>query len=479
MKIYRKNYYEIIFLVLLCFTTIAYPQKLKWKTENGWALRETSKGSEKYEKYFSLGVWGIPNYYHKVDNVTKDNSVVFLTEKTHFNTFVIQPGMDLHDYLDNVTLFTGMNSIPWAFDGVIDNYDKMRKVLNLPESTKIDRIDNTLAYIYNVNKNRDFIWSTIDEPADGSDGWSWNPSFTNTLYQRTKNITNNNLVFLNLTGSLRGNIHFFDKMHPIESTPDPLVFRDASLSNCKNRPEFYKCKFDGTPRFYCSGDGTKYFEREDSRQLSNYYYNTFYLAKDYKNSCDIIGIDAYDEFYTDPKTVGLAISALKAGAGNKPVWIYFDGNGYFRNKNDDTPTIIKNIKCQIYTAIINGATGVLFWNDLQKSTEVYNETKMLADTLKLYDDIIKADDITTNLNTDPLHWEANYNLDIQYVVKQKSNGKQYIIAVNRSSSVKTLDVNGFQVKSLQPFEVFISPGIPENNQNVSLLSNGTNFVDCF
>jgi len=476
----KKKHYEFIFLVLLCFTTTVYPQKLKWKTENGWALRETSQGSEKYEKYFSLGVWGIPNYYYSVNNTTKEDPEVFQREKSHFNSYIIQSGFDSYDYFDNVTLFAGINSIFWEFRPPKDTTDFMFKYTHMQNTLLLqdymikNKINNAINGVFDINKNRDFIWSTIDEPADGSDGWSWTPKITEIIYQSIKTKTSDNLVFLNLTGSLRGNIHFFDKMHSIESTPDPLVFRDASLSNCPNKVEFFKCKFDSTPRFYCKGDTI--CERPDSKQISNYYYNTFNLAKDYKSSCDIIGVDAYDEFYTDPKTVGLAISALKAGAGNKPVWIYFDGNGYFRN-GEKTPTVVKNIKCQIYTAIINGATGVLFWNDLKKGSEVYNETKMLADTLKMYDDIIKADDVLTNLDTDISQWEDNYNLDIQYVIKQKSNGRQYIIAVNRSSSIRTLEVSGFPVKSLQPFEVFISPSVPKNKQIVSLFSSGKNFVD--
>jgi len=72
-----------------------------------------------------------------------------------------------------------------------------------------------------------------------------------------------------------------------------------------------------------------------------------------------------------------------------PLWIYFDGNGYARPASVTPEAYLKSVECQIYTAIVHGATGILFWNDWAKTPEVYEQLLPILAKLNQRLDVVK------------------------------------------------------------------------------------------
>lgn len=56
-----KSIMLICFLELYLISNFLYAQDSKWIIQDGWVLKKTSQQNE-YEKFFAIGLWGIPGY---------------------------------------------------------------------------------------------------------------------------------------------------------------------------------------------------------------------------------------------------------------------------------------------------------------------------------------------------------------------------------------------------------------------------------
>jgi len=170
-------------------------------------------------------------------------------------------------------------------------------------------------------------------------------------------------------------------------------------------------------------------------------------AAGFKNSGDVFGINAFRDFVAYPILSGITVDAIKAGINpNIPVWLYFDGNGYAKSPKVSTEDYVKNVKCQMYTSIVHGATGILFWNDRSKKPEVFDA---IAPVVKEMKDNVKIFVLKTV--------ETKADNDLHYVIKQKDSKHKYIIATNTSlTNTLPINVKGVNKKSLKPLEVYVA-----------------------
>lgn len=172
-----------------------------------------------------------------------------------------------------------------------------------------------------------------------------------------------------------------------------------------------KCKFpllgfyeayDGTP-VYQFTNGEYSYNKYDRETLINIWKeNIRIISEDYKGNGDVFGINAFLDFYAYPILAGITVDALRTGLGGSkvPIWLYFDGNGYAKPSNLTPSDYLKIVKCQIYTAIIHGATGVLFWNDWSKTPEVFDELVPIMEELNNNLAIIKLNTLETMVDGD-------------------------------------------------------------------------------
>ncbi|MFV0605688.1 MAG: hypothetical protein ACK5NK_07600, partial [Niabella sp.] len=105
---------------------------------------------------------------------------------------------------------------------------------------------------------------------------------------------------------------------------------------------------------------------------------------------------------------------------------------------------VNNVKCQIYTSIIHGATGILFWNEWKKSPEVFDTLQTVLKELRKNLDIIYLNTV-----------ESKQIGDIHLMIKKGANSVNYIIATNTNIH-KLAQLNYGKIKiELSPLEVYI------------------------
>jgi hypothetical protein len=186
------------------------------------------------------------------------------------------------------------------------------------------------------------------------------------------------------------------------------------------------------------------YDRDSLKRI--WFENLKILAEDYQANGDVFGINAFRDYYALPELAGLTVDALKAGLGDDvPLWIYFDGNGYAKPASVIPSDYLLNVKCQIYTAIIHGATGVLFWNDWSKTPEVFDHLLPVMEELK---------NNLPMITLDVVERVADGN---KHMVIKGGGNKKYVIATNSSKTeVVTIDLPNGNTLSLKPLEVYFS-----------------------
>lgn len=160
-----------------------------------------------------------------------------------------------------------------------------------------------------------------------------------------------------------------------------------------------------------------------------------------------MGCSAFRDYFAYPVLSGITVDALREGlCPNTPIWIYFDGNGYTKPANMAPEEYIQIVKCQIYTSLIHGATGILFWNDWSKTPEVFD---VLLPMLGELNDNLPV------ITLETMDKKVDNNLHI--LIKEDKNGGKHIIATNTSKTDKIkIDIPGVDKEELEPLEVYIS-----------------------
>jgi len=456
----------IILLLALCFgLNNAHAQQSSWKTDNeGWVLRK-EPGQNKYKRFFAVGIWNIPGY-HKQAMDTKEGDFrsigqKYLNKTDLYNIVFTIPGKnkDAHNRIEigcSMPFFYALKEYQEKLpvhkeDNPYRQYvDRRYMQKHCNDQSFIDALDKTINDLIQKHGDVEHIWAPIDEIVQGGSGasWTWYPEIGQKIKERIKQEEPNTLIYTDLLGVARGNYYLFEKryMKTHKSMPDNLppfdvLGPDAKIMESHPTLGFFQ-SYNGKPVYE---NGTANYANFDLPTLKDVFYNNLKIcAKDYKKCGDVFGLNAFMDCNAYPVLAGIAVDGIKAGVGeNTPVWLYFDGNGYAQPSNEGTEAFVKNLKCQMYTSIIHGATGIMFWNDRSKPVDVFNSLET----------VVK--EITNNIPIFILKTEKKQiDNDLHYMIKTDGS-KRYLIASNTNKKVSVpLHVGNYD-KILKPLEVII------------------------
>ncbi|WP_321438920.1 hypothetical protein [uncultured Bacteroides sp.] len=468
MNNHNLIYTTLALLVAFCFhTSGSFSQQSAWKlNQDGWVLRK-APGSTKYKKFFAIGLWNMPGYTinsMEEDPVTyRKKAKLYLDKTPLYNMVYMTPGnkKDLHKRVEITgsikfpeTLKKYLDKIQGINQGVDSDYARRQYIKSHINDKEFENaLDSTISHLITLNGPVDHIWAPIDEIVNGGagSGWCWHSVVGKKINERIKNHEKNTLVYTDLAGGARGNCYLFEQSYLQNhgsmpaAPPYEALGKDAKI--IKERPLLgFSQAYDGKPVY---DNGTVNYTEYDLETLKKLFFENIRLcAKEYQGCGDVFGMNTFIDVNTYPVLSGITVDAIKAGIGpNIPVWLFFDGNGYAKPSDISAEEFVQILKCQIYTSIIHGATGILFWNDRSISPEVFNALEP----------VIK--ELTDNLNIVYLKTVENkFENDLHYVIKKKDKNHKFIIASN-TSKTETIELNipNINKKYLKPLEVFISP----------------------
>lgn len=441
-------------------------QKFVWKANNdGWVLSKKT-GSYKYERFFAIGTWHVPGYeftdsLHADEQSYQENAALFRKKSEPFNMLFVTPGYE-KDYMSEKIHI--LNPVSPMLHGYIDKFSELPKGddkdyyrsrfikenVNNPEFENY--LDSEIKKILETLPNDKYMYSHIDEIAlGGVSKWAVPPVVGAKINERVKKQDKNSLVFVDLLGHCKGSTYFFEQRYQEKygSLPEdpPYELIDPEARKCKIPLLGFAQAYNGNPVYQFSNGEYSYTDYDFETLKSVWYENTRLVAQAYKNCGDVFGINAFRDFLAYPELSGITVDALKAGLGSKiPVWIYFDGNGYAKPSTMTEQDYIQSVKCQIYTSVIHGATGILFWNDWRKTPEVFDALLPMLKELNENLHIIKLETKDRKIDN-----------DLHIMIKENEKGQKYIIASNTSKTdVISFDIPGKNKKELLPLEVYVA-----------------------
>ncbi|MBF6627196.1 MAG: hypothetical protein ITG04_01640 [Proteiniphilum sp.] len=469
MHLFRIATLTVTFLSLFCLSACTNSENsasgaTSWSTDNqGWLLMKNEKNLE--ERFFAIGTWHVPGYTftkeaHADSLDCLQNAQLFRERTSPFNMVFVTSGLEkdymsekihvmnpfspmLHAYLDRFV------TLPKGDDKDYYRSQFLKSEVNNPAF--VQYLDSQILTLLDKRTNDKYIFSHIDEIAlGGVSKWAVPPAVGSLITQRLKEHDPDALVYVDLLGHAKGSTHLFEQRYlktnekMPEDPPYDLLSKEAR--ECKLPLLGFYQAYDGTP-VYQFKKGNYSYSNYDFESLKRIWYeNTKIIAGDYSGNGDVFGINAFRDFYAHPVLAGLTVDALRAGLGEKvPLWLYFDGNGYAKPGNVTPEQYLVNVKCQIYTAIIHGATGILFWNDWSKIPEVFDELLPVMEELNDNLEIIKLNTVERVIEGD------------KHIVIKGNNKEKYIIASN-TSKTDTITIEpqkGIALK-LAPLETIVT-----------------------
>lgn len=437
-------------------------------TEN-WIYRK-NKDTGKNEKFFGIGTWHVMGFDPaKEDEV---NTQIFLQKTTHFNMVNIDPryikpfmsgkilminnfSPALHSYLD------GIAGLPKGKDKDYHRTQFMKVNANNPQL--ISAMDNVVLLAKNTYRNFDRMYHSIDELAMGGVArWYVPAAVGEKMYESVKKHEGNDAVFfVDLLGHGRGSTYFFEqnylKDHSSMPSNPPYELLSANAQKQTDIPllGFYRAHDNSYVYNFSKDGGYGYLNLDIAKLKTLWFENVKQIAAAYKGNGNVFGINAFRDFHAYPILAAVTVDALKAGLGDKPIWLYFDGNGGARPKTMSAKDYANRLKCQIYTSIVHGATGFFFWNDWSQK---YEDGTPMFEVFDAMLPIVKELNENQHIFYMPT-FERKIADDLHVMIKiDPDTKKKYIIAVNSSTaSTLSLGIQGLAKKTLSPMEVYVSP----------------------
>lgn len=415
---YRVMILTLFFLSAACSGSMKQSSaELEWKYDKGWVLQKQHSG-DKFKKFFAIGTWHVPGYVF-TDTIESDslqyknNALLFRERTAPFNMVFMTPGFQkdyMSDMIDILNPFSPillkyLDQVPDLPQGKDKDYfwsQYMKKIVDSPEFEVY--LDEKVQNILTTLPNDKYIYSHIDEIAlGGVSKWAVPPAMGAKINERLKHFDPKALVFVDLLGQCKGSTYLFEKMYlqTHDSLPavPPYELVDPNARSC-DIPLLGFCQaYNGLPVYRFNEGKYSYVEYDLDTLKSVWYENIKLIASDYKGSGDVFGINSFRDYFAYPVLSGITVDALKAGLGpDAPIWIYFDGNGYAKPGNLTPKEYIDIVKCQIYTSVIHGATGILFWNDRSKPPVVFDALLQMLNELNSNLDIIYMETLVGTLN---------------------------------------------------------------------------------
>lgn len=451
----------LVLLSLILTYTSSFSQPIVWKQgDDGWIL---TKGidNKTYKKFFAVGFWHIPGY--KL-SITPDSSIenenVFIQKTKYANIIMIDPRY-MKGYMKGkvqmVTNFSAavhnsfLNNIPGLSKGADKDYYRSQYLKRAVNDISFENvIDSSINVLTSTFSGYDIAYAPIDEIAlGGVSAWCIPSSVGDKIYERIKKKQPGAIVFADISGHGRGSTYFFERryLQSHSSLPPhpPYELLPEEFRTYMQKPLLgFSLAHDGSGVYDITNGSYSYknYDRDALRKL--WYENVKQLSDSYKNNGNVFSINAFRDFYSDPYLAATTVEALKQGTGGKAIWLYFDGNGYAKPENVTPYDYMKNVRCQIYTAIIHGATGVFFWNDWKKTPEVFDA---LQPVLK---------ELNENLGTIYLKTKSGKtDGNLHMIIKESENGDTSVIASNTSLKESISFRIGDITRKLPPLGIYI------------------------
>lgn len=447
---------------IFCFLSALRSQPFLLKAgDNGWVVKK-GIGKKKYDRFFATGTWHVPGYSFsdsmENDAVGAKNEALFKSKAAPFNMVFVTPGQQKKYMVEKIHVLN-------PFSPMLHNYIDRRLGLSKEKDKDYYRsqflkgeansnefvqyLDSSISDLLKKLPNDKYIYSHIDEIAlGGVSKWMIPPAVGAKIYERVKKLDANALFFVDLVGHGRGSTFFFEQRYleqhnTMPSAPPYSELGEYALANKANPLLVFFESSDGRPLYEFDKEGNYRYKEYDIVDLKKLWFENLRIIADaYKGCGNVFGINAFRDFFAHPILSAVTMDALKAGLGQStPIWLYFDGNGYAKPANLSAEEYVRQVKCQIYTSIIHGATGILFWNDWSKKPEVFDALLPMLEDLNSKMHIFK-------LPTVEERSEGNKHI----LIKQAHN-KKYLIASNTSkTSIITLDLAKGKVATLYPLE---------------------------
>lgn len=461
-----------LFLLCTAFPSFASAWSLGTAgTENeGWVL--DSDG----ERYFALGLWGIPGYtFVRNGEEPAGNDSLFIRKTSPFNLLVIQSGYQ-KQYMKTpgTAFFSGVSTVRYflkrkgysgdvplagdsnpSYDNLL-HYQRMRSIReNIDKLAPYFR-DTIIKPITAGFSDVPFVHFIMDEPDTGGRGWYWHPSILELYHTIAHDLDDSTLTYVDLGGNISGNRFFYQK-----AFGDTFrVGTDPANGECDpDNMDTYNMASDGTPvyDFHHGLFGGKW-ERKSYEKLRRLFYsNVSETSAAYNNCCDVIGVNSYSIYREYPETSGEVVDAIKAGCGSaKPVWLYFDGAADQKPRDMSFEDYASLIRCQVYTSLIHGASGLNIYavtRTKEAETEYWPYMKELAEELSANSDIIRMP--VVDAWWDSGYHRAGYN-HLHWSVREDDNDSRWLIVSNTSRTTPlSCDVEGFPEVTVGPLDVLV------------------------
>ena len=476
MHLRKFTVYYLFFIIISLTGCKSEPELSLKENSDGWYLKETSSGD--HEKFFAIGAWNVPGHE---DEITEPNNEVrekFYKRQTSNVNIVLMHMQNWEDYMHeqnkilmsikpSLFLMDYLGNMPSLSDkGAEKGYYQSQYLKNIQNDEKLlQEFDKALDKHVNIDfKNVERAYLPIDEVGLGLAGSHWfiPPLVGDLIYEKLKKFDPNTIVFVDLAGHGKGSSFFFEqrylKDHSSMPTDPPYeVLSESAQSYAKNAISEGKGLpligfnegYDGIPGYQFKDNKYSYRSYTLEELKSFHYENIKLYAEAYKGNGNVFGLNAFRDFYAHPVLAGVTVDAIRAGLGDPtiPIWLFFDGNGYAKPKEMSAEEYVNEVKCQMFTSIIHGATGVFFWNTRTKEYDVWDALQPILVEIRDNLDLIKLETVE-KINDDNLH----------IVIKKNDKDQKYIIASNTSKTDSIpLKIENVEKESLNPLEVYISP----------------------
>jgi hypothetical protein len=336
-------------------------------------------------------------------------------------------------------------------------YERMRAIRGSLDLLRPYIRETVVDQVLAAHPGNGLIHFIADEPDRGRAGWFWPPELLHAYNDIVRETAPGQLTYIDFGGSLKGNrLYYEQRFGPGLRTGTEPVWGACSPENMST----YDYTHDGEPVYEYRrgrfGRGS-WVERPDSLFARCFFQNVSRTAEAYRNASDICGVNAYGEFRDYPELAGEIVDAIRAGCGpSKPVWPFFDASAVAQSRNMDDESYVALVRCQIYTAIIHGATGVLFYAaDLpaDAARNFWPLIRDLADTLADQRGIFESAEVARGWDT--RYHEPGYD-HLHWTVRADSRGNRWLIAANTSrTATRTLAVEGFPAVDIEPLGVAV------------------------
>ncbi|MDD2476288.1 MAG: hypothetical protein PHI32_10285 [Dysgonamonadaceae bacterium] len=432
--------------------------------DEGWFLKKTNGETE---KFFPIGAWNIPGYVAEDANSTdvynKQSRNINISfhhigqQRKDIMYMSIRPSYILMGFLSKMPVITSKGKEKGYYEGqYLKNIENDKELLTVLD----DELHKHVLKYENVER----AYLPIDEVSMGlaQNHWYTPPVVGEVIYKKLQTIDPNTIVFADLAGHGKGSSFFFEKRYlkehssmpetpPYEMTNESAQeYAKDALAKGEGFPLLaFNEGFNGVPAYEFKDNSYSYTSYTPEELKSYHYENIKAYAEAYKGNGNAFGINAFMDFRDNPVLAGTTVDAIRAGLGDPkvPIWLFFDGNGYAKPGNISAEDYVNQVKCQMYTSIIHGATGVFFWNDSRKTAEVWDALQPTLEEMKSNLDIFKLKTL-----------EKRDDGDMHLMIKQDEKGKKYIMASNTSKTNNVpLEVENVEKNNLAPLEVYVSP----------------------